>query len=158
MGLIASPRHTAADLECWAEFEHADRVYGKALSLQARVEQSLAAIRSFAAAGPCYASVSWGKDSVVLASLVRRVDPAIPLVWVKVEPIANPDCEAVRDAFRVPARHRQALAGRVVLLVDDVFTSGATAEACARALKGAGAREVRLLCWARVLREDGAAR
>jgi predicted amidophosphoribosyltransferase len=66
--------------------------------------------------------------------------------------------QAVRDAFRVPARHRQALAGRVVLLVDDVFTSGATAEACARALKGAGAREVRLLCWARVLREEGAAR
>ncbi|MGN6122553.1 MAG: double zinc ribbon domain-containing protein [Sphingomonas oligoaromativorans] len=66
--------------------------------------------------------------------------------------------QAVRDAFRVPARHRQALAGRIELLGDDVFTSGATAEACARALKEAGAREVRLLCWARVLREEGAAR
>jgi ComF family protein len=66
--------------------------------------------------------------------------------------------EAVRDAFRVPPRHRPALAGRIVLLVDDVFTSGATAEACAGVLKAAGAGEVRLLCWARVLREGGPAR
>jgi predicted amidophosphoribosyltransferase len=58
----------------------------------------------------------------------------------------------------VPPRHRPALAGRTVLLVDDVFTSGATADGCAGVLKAAGAGEVRLLCWARVLRDDGAAR
>lgn len=62
--------------------------------------------------------------------------------------------EAVRGAFRVPPHHRAALKGRTVILVDDVFTSGATAGACARALRQAGAAEVWLLCWARVLRPD----
>jgi ComF family protein len=59
---------------------------------------------------------------------------------------------AVRGAFRVPERRRADLQGRSVVLVDDVFTSGATANACARALKKAGAGEVSLLCWARVVR------
>jgi ComF family protein len=50
--------------------------------------------------------------------------------------------------FRVSARNR--IEGRRVLLVDDVFTTGATASACAAALKRAGARSVVLLTLARV--------
>lgn len=41
------------------------------------------------------------------------------------------------------------VAQRRVLLVDDVATTGATLDACARALKDAGAREVWCLTWAR---------
>ena len=66
--------------------------------------------------------------------------------------------QAVAGAFRVAARHKPMLKGRTVLLVDDVYTSGATAGACAKVLKRAGAAEVRLLCWARVLREGEATR
>ncbi|MEC3910446.1 ComF family protein [Sphingobium sp. CR2-8] len=57
--------------------------------------------------------------------------------------------KAVRGAFALA--DAQAVKGRRILLIDDVHTSGATAAACTRALKGGGASAVRLLCWARVL-------
>ena len=57
--------------------------------------------------------------------------------------------ETVEGAFRV-ARPRLVMNERV-LLVDDVFTTGATATACARALRAAGAGEVFLLTAARAL-------
>ena len=58
--------------------------------------------------------------------------------------------DAVRGAFRVTRR----IDGATVWLVDDVYTSGATANACAAALKRSGAARVIVLAWARVLRED----
>lgn len=56
----------------------------------------------------------------------------------------------VGDAFAVHPRAIPRLAGRRVLLVDDVMTSGATAEACALALLEAGATAVDVLAAARV--------
>ena len=54
---------------------------------------------------------------------------------------------SVARAFAV--RHTNAIAGWRVLLVDDVFTTGATVSACAAALKEAGAEEVFVLTIAR---------
>jgi competence protein ComFC len=55
--------------------------------------------------------------------------------------------ENVSGAFQT--KHRLALDGQSVLLVDDVITTGATAASCARALKRGGARQVTLLTLAR---------
>jgi len=55
--------------------------------------------------------------------------------------------QSVSEAFAV--RHPKLIAGQRVLLVDDVFTTGATVSACAAVLKGAGAEEVFVLTIAR---------
>jgi ComF family protein len=58
--------------------------------------------------------------------------------------------KAVAGAFLV--RKKANLEGKTVILVDDVLTTGSTAEACARALKRAGAARVELVTFARVVR------
>jgi ComF family protein len=59
--------------------------------------------------------------------------------------------KAVAGAFALVPGAKEKIEGRTVVLVDDVYTSGATGEACARVLKRGGADAVILLCWARVL-------
>jgi ComF family protein len=57
----------------------------------------------------------------------------------------------MRNAFHVPDAVAWAVAGRRIALVDDVRTTGATAEACAKALKSAGAAHVSVVTFALVL-------
>lgn len=58
----------------------------------------------------------------------------------------------LRGAFAPHPGRRAQIAGRGVLVIDDVMTTGATAEAMARALKGAGASAVDILALAQVAR------
>jgi ComF family protein len=80
---------------------------------------------------------------VAAKTLVRRKDTAPQTGLTRAGRRSN-----VAGAFAV--RHRGSVAGRVAVLVDDVVTTGATARACADALRAAGATDVRLLTAARV--------
>ena len=84
-----------------------------------------------------------------VARALRRVRPTRP----QAELPASRRYHNLRGAF-APARRpgrRRAVVGKCVVLVDDVFTTGATLDGCARVLKAAGAREVRALTVARAV-------
>lgn len=96
--LIPSERHRPADLELWAELEEADRVHGSSDRIRRLADRSIEEIRRFLAMGPAYLSCSFGKDSTVLADLARRAGVPIALVYLRTEPVGNPESPRVRDA------------------------------------------------------------
>lgn len=57
----------------------------------------------------------------------------------------------VRAAFKVDPKHSAFVTGKTVILIDDVFTTGATVDNCTLALQKAGAKEVYVLTLARVV-------
>ncbi len=85
------------------------------------------------------------------AVLVRRRATASQVGLDRHQRAAN-----VRGAFDVPARQRDRLRGRGVLLVDDVFTTGATVQSASRALIRGGASHVVVLTFSRVASEVAA--
>src|SRR6187455_3102280 len=96
-------------------------------------------------------------QSALLAGAVSGVsvaDLALKRVKATAQQVGLTQAERaqnVQGAFQVPAERKAEIAGRRVVLVDDVLTSGATSDACARALLRAGARNVDLLVFARVV-------
>jgi ComF family protein len=86
---------------------------------------------------------------IVVVRALRRTRPTQPQMSLQ----ATGRRGNVAGAFAlVPAwRRRHALAGRVLVLVDDVCTTGTTLDECARVLKDAGAAEVRAVTVARTL-------
>jgi ComF family protein len=80
----------------------------------------------------------------VAVDALRRIRPTPPLKGMGMRQRRR----TVAGAFRANAELR----GRTVILVDDVLTTGSTANACARVLKRAGAERVDLISWARVVR------
>lgn len=87
-----------------------------------------------------------GGHALLVDGLVRR-KPTRPLGGLGRKARAR----VLSGAIAVRQRHREALRGRRVILVDDVLTSGATTNACVSALKRAGAEAVMIACFARVL-------
>ncbi len=79
--------------------------------------------------------------------VLQRIKPTAQQIGLnRKERAAN-----VQGAFKVPKERGGAVQGRRVLLVDDVLTSGATADACARALLRGRAANVDVLVFARVV-------
>lgn len=100
--------------------------------------QALVLARALAAFGPCEVAPDW-------------------LVRVKNTPGTQGLKRAQRQrnvvgAFRVRPQMAARLKGRHIILIDDVMTTGATAAACARVLRRAGAAQVDVLTYARVAR------
>ena len=84
-------------------------------------------------------------DPFLLARVKRRT-PQVGLT-------KNQRGENLQGAFRVPVDAKPRLQGKRVLLVDDVITTGATANAASRALLRGGASAVDVLAFARVVAE-----
>jgi len=86
----------------------------------------------------------------VAADGLRRIRPTEQQIGLsRTERASN-----VQGAFKVASDRQSAIQGRRVVLIDDVLTSGATVDACARALLRAKAAAVDVLVFARVV--DGA--
>ena len=61
--------------------------------------------------------------------------------------------KALSGAVKINPKRERVLNDADIVLVDDVFTSGATSAACVKALKAAGAKSVMIACFSRVLDE-----
>jgi len=111
---------------------------------------------------PLHRSRLWwrgfNQSALVAAELSKRLDvPAAPMLLRRhrrTPPLKGMSAlqrrKAVAGAFRV--RDPASVKGKTIILVDDVLTTGSTAEACARALKRAGAARIELVSWARVVK------
>jgi ComF family protein len=92
-------------------------------------------------------SVSALSGVPVADHILARVRATPPQVGLgKLERARN-----VQTAFAVPRAARIEVKGRKLVVIDDVLTSGATADACARVLRRAGASRVDVLVLARVV-------
>lgn len=96
--LIDSPRLSPQDRHAWQQLERYDQKLGPHLT--AKTNTALQRIRGFWADEPSgVCSVSWGKDSTVIADLVATTGLPIPIVWVRSDPFEMPECDQVRDVF-----------------------------------------------------------
>jgi ComF family protein len=83
----------------------------------------------------------------VLHGALCRVRPTVQQVG-----LSRPQrADNVQGAFGVPPERKADVAGRRLVLIDDVLTSGATVDTCTRALLRAGAAHVDVLVFARVV-------
>ena len=109
--LISSPRLKPGDLKVWRLQEQTDLFYLQRYrkKLEEMEQRSLECIKEFFYQGNAYCSVSWGKDSVVVASMCRKLD--LPMGYIRIEPYNNPECDLVRDAF-APNNYYEAVVKR----------------------------------------------
>lgn len=126
MSLIITDRHTERDLAHWRICEQEDDLHAQRLraKLEAKAERAMDELRAFIERMGCgYLSVSWGKDSVIVAWLLHQIGADYPAVWVRCREWENPDCLLVRDAFlaRFPLpRYEEIEVGREHDRIEDI--------------------------------------
>ena len=145
--------------------------YGRKIGLARTMARYMAPLRgewgseTLVAPVPLHRWRLWGRgfnQAALVAGRLGRawsltVDPLLLERTRRTRPLKGMDPgerrREVSGAFRV--RDGAVLKGRTVVLIDDVVTSGATADACAKALLKAGAGRVELVAWSRVVRSGG---
>jgi ComF family protein len=103
--------------------------------------------RRFNQSGALARAIQRHSHVAVSRDALRRIRPTEHQIGLsRSERAAN-----VQGAFQVDKARRAEIQGRRVILIDDVLTSGATVDACARALLRAKAAQVDVLVFARVV-------
>jgi ComF family protein len=105
--------------------------------------------RRFNQSGALAKAISRQKPVTVLGDALTRIKPTQQQIGLSRDERAS----NVQGAFAVPPERLHAVRGRHLILIDDVLTSGATVDACARALLRAKAKRVDVLVFARVVPE-----
>ncbi|MDB5485660.1 MAG: comF [Tardiphaga sp.] len=105
--------------------------------------------RRFNQSGALAKAIARQRPIAVLGDALKRIKPTQQQIGLsRSERAGN-----VQGAFAVPPDRLHAVRGRHLVLIDDVLTSGATVNACARALLRAKAERVDVLVFARVVPE-----
>lgn len=92
-------RCTDRDWAVWCDRARADDAWAATQAHERRVASARQAISEFCAGERGYIGVSWGKDSCALLLLTLQEGIDWPVVHVWLDPVGNPDCALVRDAW-----------------------------------------------------------
>lgn len=159
----AAFRYTGAAREVLLAYKNGGREYlaGQMAPAMARAGRDWFADRPLLVPVPLHRWRFWTRgfnQSALLAQAIARrehCDIAVDALW-RVRPSRRSRgmsrtqrAANVRGVFKI--NDPGVIAGRTVILIDDVLTTGATAQACARLLLRQGAKAVHVLTWARVI-------
>lgn len=158
------PARTLVHALKYRDHLHTAKLMGR---LMARAGAELIDDADFMVPVPLYRLRLWQRrfnQSALLAQQVQDICglPTKPSVLIRARPTRTQvgldladRKKNVRNAFSVPDHYRMEIEDRKCLLIDDVMTTGATAEACTRALLEAGAQRVDVIVFALVLSPSG---